>query len=198
MGRTSLIGTCLALTFSLALPPQAVSQHLIEARGADTEYRYLDWNYTWRNGPVVDLFYVGVPGSNEINLGGGYSFKRGHLMVAPLAYAVIGHEHSQRGVKLALLVTFEDRGWKLLAFVGRYLPVSGGVDGYLVMDAFDLTRTIGTRWEAGVQSGFFRVDGAWNQQIGPLLKRNDGQGAWAVSYRFGTENEFRVGRVVVF
>ena len=76
--------------------------------------------------------------------------------------------------------------------------MSGAVDDYQVMDALDLTRTLGTRLEVGIESGFFHAEGDWNQQTGPLLKVNDSHGAWAVSYRFGSENEFRVGRVVTF
>ena len=176
----------------------AAGQNLIEARLADTEYRYLDWSHTWRNAAVLDLFYVGVPGSDELNLGGGYGFTRGGLVVTPLAYAVIGRQDRRRGIKLALLISADHRGWKLLSFIGQYIPISGEVDSYLVMDALDLTRKIGSRWELGIQSGFFHTDGDWNQQTGPLLKLNDKHGTWAVSYRFGSEDEFRGGRVITF
>jgi len=37
----------------------ASAQHYFEARGADTKYRYLDWNYTFSKAVVVDCFYVG-------------------------------------------------------------------------------------------------------------------------------------------
>ena len=67
-----------------------------------------------------------------------------------------------------------------------------------MLDTLDATRTFGRHWEAGVQAGFFRTGGAWNTQVGPLLKLNDRLGAWAASYRFGAENEFRVGRVLTF
>jgi hypothetical protein len=176
----------------------AEGQHLLEARGADTKYRFADWNYTWTNAVVVDVFYVGVPGSNELNVGGGYAYKRGRLVLTPLLYVVIGKEDLQRGVKVALLVSFEKDGWKLLSFVGDYVPVSGAVGSYQILDTLDLTRVIGTRWEAGLQFGFFRAGGAWNPQTGPLVKLNDRRGSWAVSYRFGPQNEFRIGRVVTF
>jgi hypothetical protein len=176
----------------------AAAQNVVEVRAADTKYRYVDWNYTFKNAVVVDAFYVGVPGSNEFNVGGGYAFKRGRLVLTPLVYAVFGLEESQRGVKIALLASFEKDGWKLLSFIGHYAPVTGSVDSYQVLDTLDFTRTIGTRWEVGLQAGFFRADGAWNTQVGPLLKVNDRLGAWAVSYRFGSENEFRVGRVLTF
>jgi hypothetical protein len=96
------------------------------------------------------------------------------------------------------LISAEKGGWKFLTFLGQYIPISGSVRSYLVMDTLDFTRTVGKRWEVGLQSGFFRTDGAWNPQTGPLLKLTDRLGAWAVSYRFGPQNEFRVGRVFAF
>lgn len=89
----------LAIATMLAGPSTAAGQNAIEVRGADTEYRYADWSHTWPNAAVVDLFYVGVPGSNELNLGGGYSLARSGLVVTPLVYAVIGKEESQRGIR---------------------------------------------------------------------------------------------------
>jgi hypothetical protein len=176
----------------------AAAQGMFELRGADTKYRYVDFNYTFKNSVVADLFYIGVPGSNEFNVGAGYAVKRGRLVLTPLAYAVFGKEGSQRGVKVAMLVSYEKDGWKLLSFLGHYIPASGAVRSYQVMDTLDFTRTIGKRWEVGVQSGFFHSEGAWNPQTGPLLKLNDRHGAWAVSYRFGPQKEFRAGRVLTF
>jgi hypothetical protein len=146
----------------------------------------------------VDLFYVGVPGSNEFNFGGGYTFKLGKLGLTPLVYVVVGKEDSQRGVKVALLASFEKGGWKLLSFLGHYAPWSGAVESYQVLDTLDLTRKIGGVLELGVQSGFFHAGGAWSPQVGPLVKINDRYGAWAVSYRFGPQPEFRAGRVLTF
>lgn len=198
MRRTAILAGVLALAAVLGHPSKAAAQHLVEVRGADTKYRYADWNYSFGNAAVVDVFYVGVPGSNEFNLGGGYAFKRGRLVLTPLLYVVLGKEGSQRGVKVALLAAFEKDGWKLSSFLGHFAPISGTVGSYQVLDTLDLTRTIGTRWEVGAQAGFFRADGAWNTQIGPLLKLNDRLGAWAVSYRFGEKSELRVGRVLTF
>ena len=198
MGRNSVVVGPILVAMVLGVQASATAQHLVEVRGADTEYRYVDWNFTWANAAVVDVFYIGVPGSNEFNFGGGYAVKRGRLVVTPLVYAVVGREASQRGVKLALLVAFERDGWKLLSFIGHYIRGSGAVHPYQVMDTLDLTHTIGTRWEVGLQSGFFHAGGAWNPQTGPLLKLNDGHGAWAVSYRFGPQNELRFGRVLTF
>jgi len=176
----------------------AAAQTLVEVRLADTNYRYVDWNYAWKRGPVVDLFYVGVPDSNEFNLGGGYTFKAGPLVLTPLVYGVFGKEDSQRGVKVAFLAALERGEWKVLSFAGAYFAVSGAVTNYQVLDTLDITRKIGSRCELGVQAGFFHADDAWNPQAGPLLKINDSLGAWAVSYRFGAENELRFGRVLTF
>ena len=197
MGPRALVIGAIVLSI-LGGQARAVAQHLVEVRGADTKYRYLDWSYTWKSAGVVDVFYIGVPGSNELNLGGGYAFKRGRLVLTPLVYAVIGKEDSQRGVKFAVLASFEKDGWKLLSFLGAYARASGAVRPYQVLDTLDVTRTFAARWEAGVQSGFFRAGGAWNPQVGPLLKLNDRRGAWAVSYRFGPQREFRAGRVLTF
>lgn len=174
------------------------AQTVAEVRLADTQYRFADVSFTAKNGAVFDCFYVGVPGSNELNVGGGYTFKRNALTWTPLVYAVIGKEGGERGVKTALLTAYERSGWKFASFAGAFIRTSGSTDSYQVLDTADLTRTLGTRWELGVQSGFFRSGGAWNTQIGPLLKLNDARGSWAVSYRFGSEKEFRVGRVFVF
>ncbi|RPJ84537.1 MAG: hypothetical protein EHM13_03855 [Acidobacteria bacterium] len=198
MRRTAIMVGALAVVAVAGHLSSATAQSLVEVRAADTKYRYVDWNYTWPNAAVVDVFYVGVPGSNEFNLGGGYAFKRGGLVLTPLVYAVFGNEGTQRGVKVAVLAFFAKDGWKLLSFIGHYAPVSGDVRSYQVLDTLDLTRTFGTRWEAGVQAGFFRADGSWSTQVGPLLKVNDRLGAWAVSYRFGDQNEFRAGRVLTF
>ena len=195
--RAILVGT-LAVAAFLGLTAQVAAQNLVEVRLADTKYRYADWNYTFGNGVVADVFYVGVPGSNEFNFGGGYALKRGGLVLTPLVYAVFGKEGSQAGVKVALLASLDKKGWKLLSFLGDYIPVSGDVDAYQVLDTLDLTHVFAGRWEAGIQAGFFRQDGSWNTQVGPLIKRNDRLGAWAVSYRFGNQNEFRAGRVLTF
>lgn len=177
----------------------AGAQHLLEVRGApDSKYRFVDWNYTFANGFVTDVFYVGVPGSNELNVGGGYAIKRGAVVITPLVYAVIGKEGGERGVKVALLVMADKNGWKVASFLGNFSPVSGEVGVYQVLDTLDVTRVIAKRWEVGLQSGFFKSGDAWNPQVGPLVKLNDKHGAWAASYRFGPQHEFRLGRVFAF
>jgi hypothetical protein len=189
----------LVLAFAVGVAATAGAQHLVELRGApDSEYRFVDWSYTFANGLVSDVFYVGVPGSNELNIGGGYAIKRGAVVITPLVYAVIGKEGGQRGLKVAALVQVDSHGWKVSSFVGGFVSVSGDVGAYQVLDTLDLTRAIDKRWEVGVQAGFFKSGGAWNPQVGPLVKLDDPYGAWAMSYRFGPQREFRVGRVLVF
>lgn len=188
----------LAAASILCCAAAAHAQGLVEVRYADTSYRFADVSYVWKNGVTLDTFYVGVPGSNELNLGGGYAVKRGALVLTPLVYAVIGKEDDQRGVKTALLAAYERGGWKLLAFGGAYFKIDGLAGDYQLLDTADITRVVAKRWEVGVQSGFFHIDGSWNTQIGPVVKLNDSKGAWAVSYRWGNEDEFRVGRVFFF
>jgi len=129
-----VVGTAILVggLFAAAILSQstATAQHVVEIRAADTKYRYVDWNFTFENAAVVDVFYVGVPDSNELNAGGGYAFKRGRFVLTPLLYVVLGKEGSQRGVKIALLASFERDGWKLLSFVAHYAPVKGSVGSY--------------------------------------------------------------------
>ena len=125
MKPRAVVSGAVVLLLALCVVPIAAGQHMVEVRGADTKYRYADWNYSFAKGAVDDVFYVGVPGSNEFNFGGGYAFKQGGLVVTPLVYGVVGKEGGQRGVKLALLVSVDKGGWKLLSFLGDYIPVSG-------------------------------------------------------------------------
>jgi hypothetical protein len=128
----------------------------------------------------------------------GYGFKPApSLTIAPLAYAVIGKEGGQRGVKVAVLAVFEKAGWKANVFLGHFAPVSGEVSRYQVLDTGDVTRVLYRRWEVGISSGFFHAGEDWSPQVGPLVKLNDRLGAWGVSYRFGPQREFRVSRVLV-
>jgi hypothetical protein len=187
------------LSASLLLGIREIAAQVVaEVRVADTKYRFVDVSFTRKDGVAFDVFYVGVPGSNELNAGGGYAFKRNALTLTPLVYAVVGKEGGQRGIKTALLTTYEKAGWKFGSFIAAFVRTSGSTDSYQVLDTADLTRSFATRWELGLQTGFFHAGGSWNTQIGPLLKLNDARGAWAVSYRFGSEKEFRVGRVFVF
>jgi hypothetical protein len=185
------------LSLALCVVP-ARAQQMLEFRGADTRYRFADWSWTSPGSLVLDLFYVGVPGSNEFNLGGGYAIRKGKLTVVPLVYAVLAREGRQRGVKVAVLALYEKDGWKLNGFLGHFAPSSGEVSRYQVLDTLDLTRTIGKRWEAGLSSGFFHTGDEWSPQVGPMARLNDRWGSWAASYRFGPQKEFRLVRILAF
>lgn len=176
----------------------ASAQHYLEARVADPKYRYFDWNYTFPGSAIVDGFYVGVTGSDEFNLGGGYGFEpSGSWHIAPLAYAVFANEGDQRGVKLAVLASFDGHGFKASAFLAHFERVSGDVASYQVLDTLDATRMLGAHLELGISGGFFHAGSEWNPLLGPLVRWNDRSGYWAVSYRFGEEDEIRAGRVFV-
>jgi hypothetical protein len=179
----------------LQFSTQGWAQHYLEGRLADTRYRYFDWNYTFPNSAILDVFYVGVPDSNEFNLGGGYGFKpKPSWVLAPVAYAVIGKEAGQRGIKVALLAMFEKNGWKLNSFFGHFIRIAGEVENYQVLDTLDVSRVARGPFEVGLSNGFFHAGGKWNPQIGPLFKLNDRLGSWYLSYRFGPQNELRLSR----
>src|SRR5437763_14074346 len=158
-----------ALSFGVG---NVAGQGVAEVRLADTRYRFVDVRFTRKNGAVFDCFYVGVPGSNELDAGGGYTFQRNALAMTPLVYAVAGKEGGERGVKTALLAAYQRDGWKFGSFLCAFVRLSGSTGSYQVLDTADLTRTLGSRWELGLQAGFFRSGGAWNTQVGPLLKLN--------------------------
>ncbi len=68
---------------------------------------------------------------------------------------------------------------------------------YTFVDAFDVTRVIGP-WEVGASVNADEIGASPALLVGPTLKRNDGLGAWAVSWRTGDGSEFRVIRTVQF
>ncbi len=186
------------LLMILLLSKAGLAQHYLEGRVASSEYRYFDWNYTFSNSAIVDVFYVGVPDSNEFNMGGGYGFKPDpSLTIAPMAYAVIGKEAGQRGVKLALMVMLDKEGWKINSFLGHFIPIAGDVGNYQVLDTLDVSRVVHEPFEVGLSNGFFHAGGKWNPQIGPLFKLNDRFGSWYVSCRFGPQNELRFSRTFI-
>lgn len=188
----------LSLLF-LLLPFSGFAQNFVEIRGASTRYRYAEFNHTFSNHAVFDFYYVGVPGSNEFDLGGGYNIRlKKNLTLTPLIYAAIAKENEDRGLKLALLLNYEGKLWKINCFIAEYTKLAGKTTHYQVLDTLDLTRTIARHWEVGLSHGFFLQDSQWNPQTGPILKRNDTRGSWAVPYRFGPQNEFRIGRTFTY
>lgn len=169
----------------------------LELRGSSTQYRYADVLCAWTSNLVLDAYYIGTPGANEVNLGLGYQFKpKPSLTLIPTLYAVGGKENDQRGGKIALILGWDKSDFKASGYLGWYQRLSGNVGNYLVLDTLDITRVASKHWEAGASFGLFKQGGPWNAQYGPVGKFNDKLGYTAVSYRFG-EKELRVSRVFV-
>ena len=75
---TSLVACC-----ATAYPGYAVAQTTMEARGSNSKYRFVDVSHASKNNVVVDALYIGVPGSNEVFVGGGYQFKPAKWLTPP-------------------------------------------------------------------------------------------------------------------
>jgi hypothetical protein len=189
----------LAAGLAAGLPATAAAQTGIELRGSTASYRFADVNHTFRSGVMLDALYVGVPGQDEFYLGLGYTWKASHrLTVIPLAYGVAGVEKQERGVVLGAYVLGDAGPWKLIAFAGRFLRISGGVTTYDFGDSLDLTYKIAGRWDAGVSSSVYRQDTGWSHLTGPVVRRSDTLGSWALSVRGGYDTEVRLVRILTF
>jgi hypothetical protein len=179
----------------LTLAPAAFAQDLVELRGSSTAYRYVDYLHPLRGKWVLDAFYIGVPGNNEGNLGVGYTLALTKaLSVTPLVYATGAKEDRELGIKVAALILLDTEKWKGSGYFGRFVRLRGDITAYTLADTADLTRVFTRHWEAGLSTGFFHQDKAWNPQAGPLVKRNDRLGGWGLSYRFGSARELRITR----
>lgn len=166
---------------------------LTEIRGASNRYRFLGWTRTFSHKPMMDIYYIGTPGANELNIGGGYKCGRS-ISVTPLAYASVRKEGKDVGLKLAILAVADTPRWKAGAYLARYVRVHGQTSSYLVLDTADFTRVINKHWEVGGSTGFFHQSDKWDLLVGPLVRRNDEFGGWSVSLRFGSETELRLTR----
>ena len=79
---TSLVVWC-----ATAYPGYVWAQTRMDVRGSSIQYRFLDVSHTFKSNVVFDALYIGVPGSNEVFVGGGYQFKPAKwLMISPLLY----------------------------------------------------------------------------------------------------------------
>jgi len=142
------------------------------------------------------MYYIGVPGNNEASACGGYSLPtlKG-LSVTPFFCGTAAKEDKELGVKAAALVTWEHKAWKADAYYAHLWTVSGSVSSYDLLDAGNLTRTVGkSKFELGISTGYFFQDGKWNPLVGPLVRYNVSTGFWGTSYRFGPNNELRFMR----
>jgi hypothetical protein len=114
------VSAVLALTLGLA--STAGAQHLIEVRGADTKYRYADWNYTFPSGFVADVFDVtrAIGKRWEVGVQSGF-FRAGDAwnpQVGPLvkfnvgrgAWAASCRFGPQREFRVGRVVTFWNAG----------------------------------------------------------------------------------------
>ena len=78
------------------------------------------------------------------------------------------------------------------------MRISGGVSTYDFLDSVDLTHRVAGKWDAGVSSSIYRQDTGWSHLTGPLVRRRDARGSWALSVRAGYDTEVRLVRVLTF
>ena len=64
---TSLVACC-----ATAFPGYVEAQTTTEARGSNSKYRFVDVSHAFKSHVVFDALYIGVPGSNEVFVGGGF------------------------------------------------------------------------------------------------------------------------------
>lgn len=190
---TSLVVWC-----ATAYPGYVWAQTRMDVRGSSIQYRFLDVSHTFKSNVVFDALYIGVPGSNEVFVGGGYQFKPAKwLMISPLLYGGFARESHERGVKVAVLAVVDTDAWRSAAYVAQFAPVAGEAKRYFLCDSLDVMRVVKS-WEVGASLGVFAQEHANSWKLGPTLKHNDKRGAWAVSLRGGTDIELRINRVFVF
>lgn len=198
---------CYTLFLLIVVPSNLWAQEgLVEIRVSSTEYRYFDIFYSTQSGWAVDAFYIGVPDSDEINLGLGHDFLVKGLVLTPALYIVRDVSAGTTALKLGLIFNMDRDGWKIVGFLAHNAPLEKEGLVYQVLDPLDLTHSLG-RWDLGASIGFFRhrdSDGKrhWNLQAGPVIKLNDkdSRGAWAFSARYGPEisPEYRITRLWIF
>lgn len=187
----------LAITmFALAVMLPAADCSL-ELRGSSTQHGFVDPVCVLTPHLVAEGYFVHDRGANEGNLGFGWQLNpkpKPTWILTPMLYGVWGKEGGERGIKTGAIIGGQKGNYKLAGFVARYQRLHGVVKNYLVVDQLEATRVVSKHWEAGVSSGIFWQDHAYNQQYGPLAKLNDHIGYTSVSYRFGVR-ELRVSRV---
>jgi len=194
IGRRAVV----LLAFAAVLTASAEAQTVLEARGATTHYRFFDVSHAFKSGLLLDALYTGVPGMDELYLGLGYGWKPAKgVTLTPIAYSVTGFQNHERGITLGALLALDRSGFRSVGFLGQFIRIDGDVPSYAFADSLDLTRVV-REWELGASLGFFRQSGTGTWQLGPTLKRNDGHGLWALAWRFGSDQELRLIRVLTF
>ena len=202
-GKRVLGSSIIALVLAPAeARPQAAPPNYVELRAARSEdgvYRFAEYSRFLPGGAVVDTFYIGVPGQNELYAGAGYPLKpTPTLTVTPLVYGVVGKENGERGVALGASVLGTAGQWSVYAFLGYFEPLAGTVPRYLFLDSLDVSWKLG-RWELGASTGAFHAAaGDWSWLAGPVIVRNDTRGAWRALLRGGSTVEIRLVRTLAF
>jgi len=187
-----------AILAALPRPARAGAETEIEMRAASTRYRFVDVSRSYENGLVFDALYTGEPDMDEIHVGLGYDVSSsGRSSVVPILYAAVGRQYGERGATLGMLVYTERRKARFQCFLGHFVPIHGEVSSYTFVDTLDWTRVIG-RYELGASASAYEYEGEIVRVAGPVFKWSDRQGTWAVSARFGDENEVRLVRSLSF
>jgi hypothetical protein len=183
---------------------QAAPPNYVELRGGvngDGDfYRYAEYTRFFSNGITLDSVYIGVPGQNELYLGAGYGIKlTPTLTLTPLGYAVVGldGETDQFGLAAGIFVVGTAGPWGVYMFTGYFEPISGSVPRYFFVDSLDVSRRLG-KWELGVSTGHYVIEGDWTALVGGVLVHNDSHGAWRLLVRGGSAFEARLVRTLAF
>jgi len=197
--RIIVVGASILIT---VLPGAAAAQGSAEFRTGVSNggaiYRYIDYNFVFHNKVVVDAFYIGVPGQNELYFGLGYQIPvTKSLTVTPMLYEVTGKEGSENGLAIGAAVIGSVKGLNVNGYICHFEPVAGSVPRYSFMDTLDISKKL-KRWEAGGSGGFFYANKKWNPLIGPVIMRNDERGSWKVHLRGGATFEARLTRSLTF
>ncbi|OGE77826.1 MAG: hypothetical protein A2751_02140 [Candidatus Doudnabacteria bacterium RIFCSPHIGHO2_01_FULL_46_14] len=190
------LATAMIVVMIIASKCDAHGQGLAEIRGTNTKYRYIDAAYSFKNNIMLDGFYLGVPGENQIHAGAGYNIKPSeHFTITPAVYMTRSKE-GETGIKAALLVNGSLGRWKTNAFLGKHKSLKS-LPSYTFLDALELARSV-KQFEIGVSTGFVHMERNWNPLVGPVVKFNDKSGAWSLSVRSGSETEIRLTRTFNF
>ncbi len=184
----------------------ASAEDIVEFRLATSQYGLVDWMRVFRSKIATDLYYIRVPGNNELNACGGYALPKFHgLDLIPFACATSAKEDREFGFKFPVSGLYHAGAYKADIYFAHFVPLRGDVVSYDILDSGNFTRGVGKlidediwRWEIGASTNFFHQDGAWNPLIGPLLRRNDKHGFWAVSFLSGVSQEVRFIRLFKF
>lgn len=178
----------------------SAQDNFIELRGSTTQYGYIDYTRNLSKNVVGEVTYIRTPGQQQGFIGLGRSIKLGDAgSINTMAYGVIG-SNGQSGIMPAVLPNIQKGPFKSSAFFGWFIKLKGNVSNYAVLDSWDTTWALSKKFDAGMSAGFFRQNGKWNSQVGPMIRLNlDKLGSWNMSQRFGPGGrELRFTRTFTF